>query len=200
MIITLTQATKEHDTNALHQAFIDATLVPSHVESDELESRFTFADDADEGDIQDVIDAYTFSEPVEVLSPFTPAIMAVMIGYKEYTAALSQDVGAPTANVVKNTLGGEVVFSRSGVGIYRVTLEGAFLNENKIYGLRLPVIIELNGVLLEMYELSWDDEADPAGSALILKTFTLNTSTGTATLADDILLNTWVHFRVYDEQ
>lgn len=63
MIITLTQLEKEHDTNKLHDAFIAATLVPTHVESDASESRFTFTDGTDEGDIQDVIDAYTFAPP-----------------------------------------------------------------------------------------------------------------------------------------
>lgn len=61
MIFTLTQLTKQHNTNRLHEAFLAAELTPSLVESDESESRFTFPDDTDEGDIEDVVGAYTFA-------------------------------------------------------------------------------------------------------------------------------------------
>lgn len=47
--------------------------------------------------------------------------------YKVYTALLSQaGTSAPTAVVLENTLGGVPVWTRTGAGIYRCTLVGAF--------------------------------------------------------------------------
>jgi hypothetical protein len=54
-------------------------------------------------------------------------------GYLKYVALLSQTgTGAPTAVVLENTLGGTVVWTRSGVGDYRATLSGVF-TENKTW-------------------------------------------------------------------
>jgi hypothetical protein len=51
--------------------------------------------------------------------------------YKVYSALLSQSgTSAPTAIVLQNTLGGNIVWTREGVGVYKGTLAGAFL-ENK---------------------------------------------------------------------
>lgn len=48
--------------------------------------------------------------------------------YKVYVALLLQaGTDAPTATVLENTLGGSVVWSRSGAGDYRGTLVGAFV-------------------------------------------------------------------------
>jgi len=53
--------------------------------------------------------------------------------YKVYTALLSQSgTSAPTATVLENTLGGTVVWTRDGAGIYHATLTGAF-PANKLY-------------------------------------------------------------------
>lgn len=47
--------------------------------------------------------------------------------YKVYTAVLTQSgIAAPVATVLENTLGGEVIWTRDGVGVYFGTLEGAF--------------------------------------------------------------------------
>lgn len=47
--------------------------------------------------------------------------------YKVYTALLTQTgTSAPTAVVLENTLGGVPVWTRTGAGIYRCTLAGAF--------------------------------------------------------------------------
>ena len=51
--------------------------------------------------------------------------------YKVYKALISQNgTNAPTAIVLENTLGGDVVWTRDGAGIYLGTLTGAF-NNNK---------------------------------------------------------------------
>jgi len=50
------------------------------------------------------------------------------LGYSVYTALLSEDGGlanAPQATVLRNTIG-PIVWSRTGVGIYLATLNGAF--------------------------------------------------------------------------
>ncbi len=48
-------------------------------------------------------------------------------GYLEYVALLSQSgTNAPVATVLKNTLGGTVVWVRDGVGLYSGNLIGAF--------------------------------------------------------------------------
>lgn len=53
--------------------------------------------------------------------------------YLKYVALLSQaGTAAPTATVLENTLGGTVVWSRSGTGDYTGTLSGAF-TENKTW-------------------------------------------------------------------
>lgn len=48
-------------------------------------------------------------------------------GYKVYTALMSQSgTNAPTVNILENTLGGDIVWTYSGVGSYQGTLTGAF--------------------------------------------------------------------------
>ena len=54
--------------------------------------------------------------------------------YKVYTALLTQSgTDAPVATVLENTLGGEVVWSYEGVGVYYGTLINLFENANKVY-------------------------------------------------------------------
>ncbi len=52
-----------------------------------------------------------------------------------YRAVLSQSsTGAPTATVIENTLGGSVVWARSGMGTYTATLASAFtVNKTQIF-------------------------------------------------------------------
>ena len=54
-------------------------------------------------------------------------------GYLEYVALLTQiDTNAPVATVLKNTLGGTVVWTRATPGQYFATLSGAFLANKTI--------------------------------------------------------------------
>src|SRR5262245_16029301 len=56
-------------------------------------------------------------------------ISGVVNGVKKYIALLSQSGGAaPTATVLENSLGGNVVWTRTGQGKYLGTLAGAFPN------------------------------------------------------------------------
>ncbi len=53
---------------------------------------------------------------------------------KVYVALLSQSgTDAPVATVLENTLGGEVVWSRTGVGLFRATLAGAFVSNKTFF-------------------------------------------------------------------
>ena len=52
------------------------------------------------------------------------------VGYRVYTALLTQTgTNAPVATVLENTLGGTVVWSRTGTGVYRGILTGAFTSD-----------------------------------------------------------------------
>ena len=56
------------------------------------------------------------------------------LDYKVYTAILLQSgTGAPTATVIKNTLGGDLVWAYAGVGEYTATLSQAFPSVNKVH-------------------------------------------------------------------
>lgn len=55
-------------------------------------------------------------------------------GYKVYTALITQfGTNAPVATVLENTLSGTPVWTRTGVGVYPITLTGAFPNDNKLF-------------------------------------------------------------------
>lgn len=60
---TITQASKQHNVNALHDDYIAADLVPSQAESTSTESRFTFNDAVSDAAIQQVITNYVFVPP-----------------------------------------------------------------------------------------------------------------------------------------
>jgi len=54
--------------------------------------------------------------------------------FKVYTALLTQTgTDAPVATVLENTLGGEVIWGRVGVGIYSAILANAFTADNTIF-------------------------------------------------------------------
>lgn len=53
--------------------------------------------------------------------------------YRVYTALLTQSgTDAPVATVLENTLGGDIIWSRTGAGIYKGTLLNTFTN-NKTF-------------------------------------------------------------------
>lgn len=62
----------------------------------------------------------------------TVALVETVRPYKVYTALLSQSgTSAPTATVLENTLGGTVVWTRSGIGSYQATLTGSVYTSSK---------------------------------------------------------------------
>lgn len=60
------------------------------------------------------------------------ALVECLLGvgsFNEYEALLTQSsTDAPTANVLKNDLGGTIVFAYSSTGTYTATLNGAFVD------------------------------------------------------------------------
>ena len=119
--------------------------------------------------------------------------------YKVYTALLTQTgTDAPVATVLENTLGGTLVWSRRNVGQYAVTLVGAFVDELKIPSLRQVQIHNIDDDIITVGWLVWNDEADPAGSELLLNTGNYVSSTNLYTNADALITNYPVEIRVYN--
>ena len=103
--------------------------------------------------------------------------------YKVYTALMSQNgTDAPTAKVLENTLGGDIIWTRDSAGNYYGTLTGAF-----------PVfkVYAIPGVL------DWSDFPD----GYYVQRFTNNTVNIQTYLGfvalDNLLSNTPIEIRVY---
>jgi len=84
-------------------------------------------------------------------------------GVKEYVALLSQNgENAPVATVLKNTLGGTVVWTYASVGNYNATLIGAFI-ENKVF---LPKGL-IRGVIGDEFYFTMIRQSDDVVSLLV---------------------------------
>lgn len=57
---------------------------------------------------------------------------AKLLGYRTYTALLTQVSGDPDVIVLENTLGQDIVWTQGGTGVYLGTATGLFVNANKI--------------------------------------------------------------------
>ena len=107
--------------------------------------------------------------------------------YKVYTALLSQ-IGnaAPTATVLENTLGGTVVWSRTGTGVYNATLNGAFpLGKTTV----MPFFGAINGGVNLSQTIS--------GVRIDNNSVGIRTSAG-STLTDVLLLDATIEIRIYN--
>jgi hypothetical protein len=106
--------------------------------------------------------------------------------YKVYVALLTQTgSSAPTAIVLENTLGGDVIWSRTSDGVYYATLVGAFPDENKFF--TLNSITEISSSNISVY---WNDS----------DSFQLNTYSGNGPYApqDNIIFKYPIEIRVYN--
>jgi hypothetical protein len=112
--------------------------------------------------------------------------------YKEYVATITQSTtGAPVPTVLHNTLGGILVWTRSGVGTYLATLTGAFPTASKVVILTSVLKTDLdplNDVPLIAYTVD-------SANALKFYTATMD-NTGARTIADSVMDNS-VIIRVY---
>lgn len=107
--------------------------------------------------------------------------------YKVYTALLSQSgTDAPIATVLENSLGGDVIWSYVGIGIYRATLPNGFsLNKTGIIVGSNINISEVDSATLNSNDLS--------ASSFLLNTYDLNTQA-----FNGVLSNTLIEVRVYN--
>jgi len=105
-----------------------------------------------------------------------------------YRALLTQsNTDAPTATVLENTLGGEVVWTRPAVGRYDATLAGAFtVNKTAVNsGSCMDGVTTLLGFFV--------GARTDADSVRVISTAANDLSS----VSDDILLNTYVEILVY---
>ena len=93
---------------------------------------------------------------------------------------------APTATVLENTLGGTVVWSRTGTGVYTATLNGAFpLGKTTV----MPFFGTINGGVNLSQTIS--------GVRIDNNSVGIRTSAG-GTLTDVLLLDATIEIRVYN--
>jgi hypothetical protein len=102
----------------------------------------------------------------------------------KYTALISQSgTAAPTATVFENTLGGTVVWTRTGVGTYLGTLVGAFV-ANKTFVVASAF----------SFNTTWATHISRAGTDTVnIKTFVVSSGAG----ADSVLSDTSIKIEVY---
>lgn len=107
--------------------------------------------------------------------------------YKVYTALLTQEgSNPPTAIVLENTLGGDVVWSYAAPGVYKGTLTGAFPEDKTAMFITST---RWNGDAL-MFMSLWGGDI-PNAVAVETVDFPTNTS------ENDLLYKTTVEIRIY---
>lgn len=110
--------------------------------------------------------------------------------YKVYVALLTQTgTSAPTATVLANTLGGTVVWARTGTGGYTATLSGAFTVNKTIVLVGHEGNVAFDYVLFTVFKNSVN--------SFQLATQEVEVTGPTADHADGILQNTEIEVRVY---
>ena len=94
-------------------------------------------------------------------------------GYLEYVAVVTQSgTSAPVATVLKNTLGGTVVWVRNGAGSYAGTLTGSFANGKVLVTPTFNWDLENQGAAViytgpsQIQVLTYDMSAFPASQPL----------------------------------
>jgi len=120
-------------------------------------------------------------------------------GFTVYTALISQTgVAAPTVTILQDTITG-LVWSYVGVGTYKVTKAGAFVQAKTWFTSKQDFNIFNNqsGAFLSLYELAWNDV-----NSLLLTTavaFALDNvdSTTSVSPTDAILTNIPLEIRIY---
>lgn len=112
------------------------------------------------------------------------ATMSQVADSKRYKAFITQaGTAAPTAALVLDNTIGNVVWSRTGVGTYALTLAGAFYVDHTVPG-KVEVYYDVDGNKITFERTS--------GDVMTLKTYA---AIDTDTLADDVLAGQCVHVR-----
>lgn len=108
--------------------------------------------------------------------------------YKVYIATLTQSsTNAPIANVLQNTLGGTLVWSYNGVGIYNGTLSGIFISNKTFFIINKS---RASGRQFSLYRNN-DNEIE-------ITTEIFDGATPIFTTSDGVLNNTTIEIRVYN--
>lgn len=144
--------------------------------------------------IKQMIFQYTSSQRNDIAA-LQAAVGNIQTEYKEYVATVTQSgstpADAPIPVVLKNTLGGTLVWSRNGTGDYLATLTGAFPTDNKVIILTSfsgSNLNPLNDVGLTTYGVNDVD-------SLYFSTAVID-NTGARTISDSVM-NISLIIRVY---
>ena len=106
--------------------------------------------------------------------------------YKVYSALLTQSgTDAPTAIVLENTLGGEIVWSRDSIGEYYGTLNGVF-KINKVWG-----FVSNSSPSAQYYSQLQIVNGD-------INSINVQCFNNTTSSSDNVLLSTPIEIRVYN--
>lgn len=111
-----------------------------------------------------------------------------LIPYSVYKALITQSgTGDPTVIVLENTLGGDIVWTRSSLGIYNGVLSGAFPDANKFFAKNGFVMnVDVSSVAIKPFGISRVDSDN------------IKIQTGTtSTLQDGVLNSTPIEIQVY---
>lgn len=173
------------DSAELQAALDSAGLEDVDVSEPDEEGQVTVSvpDDVDGVRVDGVLNTYAAGRA-------SVGLVATVIGYKEYIALFSQTgVNDPTVTVLKNTLGGEPVWTRDSVGVNVGFLAGAFppartVSPNKFQILSPPTSSDLAMSVSVATEDSVSVET---------------TTYSTGAFIDGALDATLVEIRVYDE-
>lgn len=107
-----------------------------------------------------------------------------LLGYRSYTALLTQTgTTAPTAVVLENTLGQDIVWTYTGVGTYTGTSVGTFTEQNKI------------GIITSQTDLS--DTGVTTGFRVSNDAIIIATLNPAGSTLDGLLSDSLVEVRVY---
>ena len=118
--------------------------------------------------------------------------LGIIPTYKEYIATVTQSTSAaPVPTVLHNTLGGTLVWSRSGTGTYLATLTGAFPTASKVVIIPSPIGLDLASI----GNIALTSAIVNNANSLKFVTATMD-NTGARTIADSVL-NISLIVRVY---
>lgn len=130
----------------------------------------------------------------EVLTSITNLLVSIpSASYKVYTAELFQSgLDAPVATVFENTLGGEIVWTRTLAGVYHGTLTDAFVNGKTF----IPNKDRIIGQFTENMQITYINRFN--NNIIQIETYGADIGLDTTTPLDYILNGFPIEIRVYN--
>ena len=134
------------------------------------------------------------NQPIEVLAEEVANIFVTnnisVLPYKVYSALLSQNgTSDPVATIMQNTLGANIVWTRTSTGVYLGTCTGQLTVDKTV------IFTQANTSLIGLIYPSINT---PGDDVTIETGFYDNTNPNFPLYSDDILANTFVEIRVYN--